>query len=70
MATMVEAETQSFVQFIDHLKQNMADGLLVINEKDMAPFTNSNELDQMNESLIYMQRMAGWVCSPPVWGMR
>lgn len=56
---MVEAETQSFVQFIDHLKQNMAGGSLVLNEKDMTSFTNGNELDQMNEALIYMQRLAG-----------
>ncbi|MCL4262475.1 MAG: hypothetical protein KJ069_04640 [Anaerolineae bacterium] len=59
---MVEAETQSSVQFMNHLKQNMAEGILVLDVPEMMAFTNAanaGEREEMSEALTYTQRLAG-----------
>ncbi len=59
---MVEAETQSSVQFINHLKPNMADRIVLLEEPAMIAFTTAaerQEREEMSEALTYTQRMAG-----------
>lgn len=59
---MVDAETQSSVQFINHLKPNMADRIVLLEEPAMIAFTTAaerQEREEMSEALTYTQRMAG-----------
>src|SRR5262245_29387737 len=56
---MVAAESQSSVQFINHLKQNLAEGMLVLDEPEMITFTTAGEWEAMSEALTYTQRLAG-----------
>ncbi len=59
---MVDAETQSSVQFINHLKPHMADRIVLLEEPAMIAFTTAaerQEREEMSEALTYTQRMAG-----------
>lgn len=59
---MVDAETQSSVQFINHLNPNMADRIVLLEEPMMIAFPTvreQKEREEMSEALTYTQRMAG-----------
>lgn len=59
---MVEAETQSSVQLINHLRPNMADRIVLLDEPEVIAFSQAGEQEkreEMSEALTYTQRMAG-----------